>query len=95
MQGGKRAGAAYAHKNQLGLQTLELLADMRRQLATMMAESGFVGPPDPSLYVHTHGQNWFDDPTQAWNKQAHQPSMVSRSLQEITCAAWQCDKLVD
>lgn len=55
---------------------------MRQQLASMMADSGFVQPfkDRHSQTPRTPGLNWFDDFKQPWNKQANQHTMASSSL---------------
>ena len=74
MQGGRKAGSAYARKYQLSQQSLETLSEMRQQLAAMIAESRFVVPSDSGQ--RSQHISWFDDSSRPWNKQAHQPTMV-------------------
>ena len=71
--------AAYAKKHLLAGQTLDMLADMRSQFASMLADARFVAPPagggrgrGPS----PKGFSWADDPAAAWNRHASQPAVV-------------------
>ncbi len=84
-QGGRGGAGAFAQKHVLAGQTLEMLADMRRQFAGMLADARFVAPApraggrsgrrgDPG-----GGAAWADDPAAPWNKHAAQPAVVRSS----------------
>ena len=73
LQGGRKAAAAYARKQQLSNATLDMLADMRKQYASMLAEAGFLTAGDR----HRHrGDQGMDDVKQTWNLHARQPVVV-------------------
>lgn len=57
--------------------TLEMVADMRWQFASMLADARFVVPPRGYSGAGSRDRSWTDDSKEPWNKQAHQPSMVS------------------
>ena len=87
VQGGKREAAAYARKHLVSQATLEMLADMRWQFASMLADARFVVPPKGYSGAGSRHRAWTDDAKQPWNKQAHQPSLVSDSW--TPAQAWQ------
>jgi len=66
--------------------TLEMVADMRWQFASMLADARFVLPPRGYSGAGSRDKSWTDDSRQPWNKQAHQPSMVSALHFELQCS---------
>lgn len=75
--GGRQAGRAYARKHFLGEQTLEMLADMRWQFATMLADTRFIAGPSGGGRRGPKAAAWADDPSKPWNAYATQPAVVS------------------
>jgi len=95
-QGGRGGAGAYAKKHVLAGQTLEMLADMRRQFAGMLADARFVAPApraggrsgrrgDPG-----GGAAWADDPAAPWNKHAAQPAVVRPSGLARSASSGRC-----
>lgn len=77
-QGGRGGAVAYAKKHLLAGQTLDMLADMRSQFASMLADARFVAPPagGRGRGPKPKGSSWADDPAAVWNRHASQPAVV-------------------
>ncbi|GBG62910.1 hypothetical protein CBR_g34282 [Chara braunii] len=79
-KGGSKAAREYCRKTFLSIQTLEMIRDMRRQFATLLADIGFVKLPKGSATKDKWAPDWVDDPKQLWNVHALQPSIVKAVL---------------
>jgi len=81
MQGGRQAAASFTRKHMLSGQTLEMLADMRMQFASMLADIGFVRNPSKGQHRGARGSAaWVDDRKAAWNQHSAKPAVVSWQL---------------
>jgi ATP-dependent RNA helicase DHX29 len=86
VQGGRQAAGSFTRKHMLSGQTLEMLADMRMQFASMLADIGFVRPPGRSAQRGVRGSAaWVDDRKAAWNQHSAKPAVVSRLLVACRC----------
>ena len=86
MQGGRQAAGSFTRKHMLSGQTLEMLADMRMQFASMLADIGFVRPPGQSAQRGVRGSaTWVDDRKAAWNQHSAKPAVVSKLLVACRC----------
>jgi hypothetical protein len=59
----------------------------------MLADAKFVVPPRGYSGLGSRDRSWTDDNKQPWNKQAHQPSMVSHLHHHIPIlyrGMWPC-----
>ena len=74
MQGGRQAAGAFTRKHMLSGQTLEMLADMRMQFASMLADIGFVRAPQRGA---RGSAAWVEDRKAAWNQHSAKPAVVS------------------
>ena len=74
MQGGKQAAGAFTRRHMLSGQTLEMLADMRMQFASMLADIGFVRAPQRGA---RGSAAWVEDRKAAWNQHSAKPAVVS------------------
>ena len=88
VQGGRQGGAAFARKHVLSGATLEMLADMRGQFATMLADIGFVKAPPRGARAGARDSKgsqgnrrgaWVDDRKASWNQHAGKAAVVRRS----------------
>ena len=66
----------------LSTQTLEMLADMRQQFASMLADIGFVAVPKGAAgRGHSGksggGRHWVDERKAAWNAHSSKPAVVN------------------
>ena len=89
LQGGRQGGAAFARKHVLSTSTLEMLADMRGQFASMLADIGFVRAPPKGARAGARerpGNNsnkrgaWVDDRKASWNQHAGKAAVVRHWL---------------
>ena len=86
MQGGRQAAGAFTRKHMLSGQTLEMLADMRMQFASMLADIGFVRAPQRGA---RGSAAWVDDRKAAWNQHSAKPAVV-RLLPASLCLGTRC-----
>ena len=81
-QGGRKAGYRVAQQHSLTPQVLEMLAEMRQQFASMLADSRLVpeslrGPRDSRRRKEALVMPaWLDGPEHSWNSHAKDPSVV-------------------
>jgi ATP-dependent RNA helicase DHX29 len=75
VQGGRGQAQAYARKQMLSWQTLEMLREMRMQFASMLADINFMTAPS-GMSKRGQTARWADDPKAPWNKHASQPAIV-------------------
>ena len=75
-QGGRKSGHEYARSHFLSDSTLDMVADMRWQFASMLADIQFVigGPKGRS--GGENGRDWVGDVRQPWNTHAADPAVV-------------------
>ncbi|GAB4817860.1 hypothetical protein N2152v2_004906 [Parachlorella kessleri] len=92
-EGGPQGGRQHSRKHFLSEATLDMLADMRQQFASMLVDIGFVdrhgrsgdsqgGAADGGRRVSrgsTH-KAWFDDQATPWNRYASFPAVVKAVL---------------
>ena len=93
MQGGRQGSAAFARKHVLSSATLEMLADMRGQFATMLADIGFVKAPPRGARDRSGSKTnkrgaWVDDRKASWNQHAGKAAVVRRPC-ACACTQWQ------
>lgn len=81
VQGGRQEAAAYARKHMLSQQTLEMIADMRAQFATMLVDSKFIVPP--AGQKGSRDPRWIDDPQGPHNREAKQTPLVRALLLQL------------
>lgn len=74
LQGGRKAANSVARTVCLGSQALDMIAEMRGQFAAMLAESGFIRPPE---HHNRRDLSWIDEPKAVWNAHANRPAVVS------------------
>ncbi|PRW58696.1 helicase domain-containing [Chlorella sorokiniana] len=80
-KGGHRGAREYSRRHFLSEQTLDMLADMRWQYATMLADIGVVaGPGRGGGSGGGRGCTWMDDPAAAFNRYAGHPAVVKAVL---------------
>ncbi|GAQ84373.1 helicase domain-containing protein [Klebsormidium nitens] len=80
---GKRAGREHCRKHFLNQQTLEMLADMRAQFATLLADIGFVADATDSGAGRGRRRDaaqLADDVSRPWNAHATHPAVIKAVL---------------
>ena len=81
-QGGKKAAQRVAQQHALIPQVLEMLADMRQQFASMLADISFIpSPPHKARGSQkqkgcTAMPTWLDGSQHNWNMHADEPKVV-------------------
>ena len=97
LQGGRQGAGAFARKHMLSSATLEMLADMRGQFATMLADIGFVRAPPRGVRAsaardrpgsHADNKNrgaWVDDRKASWNQHTGKAAVVCAAFLLAGC----------
>lgn len=87
MQGGRQTAGSFTRKHMLSRATLEMLADMRMQFASMLGDIGFVRAPGRwgSRGGPRGSAAWVDDRKAAWNQHSAQPAVVSALFSVLHC----------
>eukprot|EP00850_Spirogloea_muscicola_P015823 SM000124S25955 [mRNA] locus=s124:410023:420711:+ [translate_table: standard] len=73
---GPRAAREYCRSSFLSYQTLEMLRDLRRQFANLLADIGFLRVPQAS----SRSVDWADDLSKPWNTHAASASIIKAVL---------------
>ena len=76
LQGGRQSARDYARRHFLGDSTLDMIADMRWQFASMLADIQFVMGGPKGRSSGGKGRDWVDDARQPWNTHAADPAVV-------------------
>eukprot|EP00850_Spirogloea_muscicola_P015416 SM000117S25536 [mRNA] locus=s117:306081:317487:- [translate_table: standard] len=74
---GPRAAREYCRSSFLSYQTLEMLRDLRRQFANLLADIGFLKVPQQAS---SRSADWADDLSKPWNTHAASPSIIKAVL---------------
>ena len=75
-QGGRKSAHDYARSHFLSGSTLDMVADMRWQFASMLADIQFVMGGPKGRSGGGKGRDWVDDVRQPWNTHAADPAVV-------------------
>lgn len=77
-KGGKSSAIQYAKNNSISIQNVEIIMEMRRQFANMLAEAGLLEKQTSQQL--THGTEWFDSDSCPQNSNMNAPEIVQACI---------------